>query len=528
MLGLTDRIHYQIYFFGLILLAAALPTSLFLTSVAEIILAVNWIIEMPPYKRWLIIKKNKSVLVLSGFYIVHVLAMFYTSDWDWGIHDLKIKLPMLFLPVIIGTSYFIDEKLIKSVLNIFISTLLVITLWQLFKFLHNSDPTVTGLGSVHMKVDHIRLSLMLDMALFSMIWLIKNELSIFKWLYIPVGLWFLVVICLLQSATGIIVLFILTGFFLIRLSILSHNIMLRWFISVFVLLAILLTSSYLIKTYSRFSSVQKIDSHSLDSLTQAHHPYNNIFSDSMIENGQYVYLYLCENELREGWSKRSQLSYDGLDFKGNNLKYTLFRYMTSKGLRKDENGLNHLTIKDINAVEAGITNYLLINKYSIYPRIYTLLWELNRYAQTKDANGFSLSQRIEALKTAKCIITKNIWLGVGTGDVCVAFANQYEANHTLLLPENRIRAHNQWVTFVITFGIIGTILIAISLFYPIFHEHKFSSYLFMVIFIVGFLSFFDEDMLETHTPISFFALFYTLFLFAFKDDLKKPIRNAKA
>ena len=43
--------------------------------------------------------------------------------------------------------------------------------------------------------------------------------------------------------------------------------------------------------------------------------------------------------------------------RGQDLQYTMFRYLTSKGLRKDSVGVSKLTILDVKNIEHGITNY---------------------------------------------------------------------------------------------------------------------------------------------------------------------------
>jgi O-antigen ligase len=175
--------------------------------------------------------------------------------------------------------------------------------------------------------------------------------------------------------------------------------------------------------------------------------------------------------------------------------------------------VDQLTNKDINNIEWGMTNYIFENKYSFYSRIYTAFWELYSYHHGANPTGFSISQRIESLKNTSHIIKKRFWFGVGTGDVFKAVKEQYKADNSPLSVERQIAPHDQWITFFMTFGLPGFLIIVFSLFAPIFIEHKAGNYLFILIMLIGFLSFFDEDTLNTHVGISFFAFFYSLFLF---------------
>ncbi len=69
------------------------------------------------------------------------------------------------------------------------------------------------------------------------------------------------------------------------------------------------------------------------------------------------------------------MDYDGKDEKGQELKMTLIRYLNSKGLRKDAEGMDQLDEKDIRNVEQGIANQYYAKKFNLNSRIYKFLWE---------------------------------------------------------------------------------------------------------------------------------------------------------
>ena len=130
-------------------------------------------------------------------------------------------------------------------------------------------------------------------------------------------------------------------------------------------------------------------------------------------------------------------------------------------------------------------------------------------------------QRIEYLKTAKEIISKHFLFGVGTGNVRISFDKEYELMNSSLEKEWRLRAHNQLVTFLLTFGIFGFIIVIFSMFYPAIKEKGYKKFLFSVIFIIMFFSFLNEDTFETQAGVTFFVLFYSLLLFSEKqEDIK--------
>ena len=83
--------------------------------------------------------------------------------------------------------------------------------------------------------------------------------------------------------------------------------------------------------------------------------------------------------MRNEWNKISNLDYDGRDKMGNKIKYTIIRYLTSKGLRKDSAGIAKLTTEDIHLIEEGKANYIYGRKIAIYPKLYEVIWQIDRF-----------------------------------------------------------------------------------------------------------------------------------------------------
>lgn len=230
-----------------------------------------------------------------------------------------------------------------------------------------------------------------------------------------------------------------------------------------------------------------------------------------VENGNRVWFYVEEKELQDSWNKVSKIPYNGKDSKDNLIRFTLIRYLTSKNLPKDSLGCSKLTIEDIRAIEKGIPNYLYLNKWSLYPYVYSFLWDYysNRYLGY--INGSSVFQRVEYLRTASKIIKEHFWFGVGTGNVKKAFDKKYTEMNSPLEQNFRLRAHNQLVTFLLTFGIFGFVWILIALIYPYFKSINGDKFLQLIFLGIMLISFFNEDTLETQAGLTFVVFFYILF-----------------
>ncbi len=506
--------HQHIYFFGLLLLVISLPLSIFLLSLAQIILIVNWLLENNYKFKWAFTLKRNSIFAFLIIYMVHLLGMLYSSDLTYGIHDLKIKLPLLLLPVIIGTTQPLERNKFVLVLLSFCGAVFISSIISTGKLFNWWGTPVMDVRDISIFISHIRLALMVNMGIFILLWIILDSQSTTKKIGLTsLLLWFIFFLILLKSLTGIIILLALLLFFGFRWLLNYKNFMVKWFVIVGGACSILIITAYISNSIGRFYQITDSGTTELETTTTNGNVYYHNPYSKEIENGNYTWLYICDKELETTWNKRSKLNYNGPDLKNQELKFTLIRYLTSRGLRKDSAGVMALEDKDIANIEMGMANYIYSWKFSFYPRIYQIIWEISHYKNGGNPSGHSFTQRLEYLKTAKNIIKSNFWTGVGTGDVAKAFEKQYIIDNSKLDVRWRLRAHNQFITFFLTFGIIGFTVILFALIYPVYKEKKWYNFFMLLFLIVGFMSFINEDTIETHAGISFFAFFYAFFLY---------------
>jgi O-antigen ligase len=194
--------------------------------------------------------------------------------------------------------------------------------------------------------------------------------------------------------------------------------------------------------------------------------------------------------------------------------------MTSKGLRKDADGMNQLTNDEIREIEKGTANVVFTRKFSIRGQIYELLLGLDEYRKSGDPTGSSLMQRLEFWKASLGIIKDNWLIGVGTGDMNEAFQQQYKKMNSKLSPDQRWRSHNQFLSIFVGFGIFGFIWFLFAILFPPLTLGKFKDYFFLVFFIIAMISMIPEDTIESQMGVTFFAFFYSFFLFARKEEDK--------
>ena len=260
--------------------------------------------------------------------------------------------------------------------------------------------------------------------------------------------------------------------------------------------------------------VKPVDFSTLEKTTAQGNPYWHDTIHNPVEDGKYVGLYYNRTELREAWSQRSELPFDGTTADGENLEATLARYLTSKDLRKDAEGVMALTDEDIHNIEQGVANYNNWKHPGLRARLSSTLFEYNLYRRYNNPNGGSLSQRIEYTRASFHIIGRHPWFGVGTGDVPQTFARTYDKIHSPLKEEFRFRAHNQYLAIAVAFGLVGLAFFLFVLLYPWFASKRNHTYLYIVFLCIMLLSMFPEDTLETQAGATLFAFFMSLLLFA--------------
>jgi len=509
--------HFNLYILGLILLAINLPVSLFGMSVSIFILLGNWILEGDFRKKLNILKKRKSITVFISIVLIHGFWLLNTSDFQFAFNDIKIKLSLVALPLILGTSRPLSQKQLKIILLFFISSVFVATIISTVVLSGLTGQPVTDIRDISIFISHIRFALLINVAIFLLgYFLLSKEyqpVRLEKVIYSLILVWLVLFLFLLRSKTGIGIL--LTCFYIFFSLWISRipNFMLKFFMLIILITIPLLSISYITRSIADFYRVEVVDTGNIEQTTVNGRPYSHDFGNKQLENGRYVWLFLCEEELHNEWNRISTVDYNSLDGKGQEVKYTLIRYLTSKGFRKDSIGVSKLNEEDITNIEEGLANYIYRSKAGLKPLIYNIIWQIDVYRKGGNPSGHSVTQRMEYLKTAIQIIRKNFWLGVGTGDLQSAFENQYELSKSRLNPEWRLRAHNQFITFFIAFGVFGFIYCVFAVVYPVILEKGFRNYFFMMFFLIAFLSMLNEDTLETHAGATFFSFFYSLFLF---------------
>jgi hypothetical protein len=390
-----------------------------------------------------------------------------------------------------------------------------INTWYLFNI------NFVDIRQISRSISHVIIALLVCYSLLILTYFIFKKRTFHPFLKVIFGLimaWLLVYIVISRSDTGLAVTCItviilgIIYFFRIR------NLWIKLSFIFLLLAGVAGISLYLVTIYKDYHHVNPVDFTKLETNTKLGNPYTHNLQSRQTENGNYVWIYIQWEEMRPVWNKRSRISFDSLDMKKQEIHNTLARFLSSKGYRKDAEGVNKLAYQEIKAIEKGVANNVFMNGFSIRGSIYELIWGYEEYERTGDPTGSSLMQRVEFWKASLGLIRNNWLTGVGTGDMNIAFEQQYEKMHTKLAPSQRWRSHNQFLSVFVGFGILGILWFLLSLLYPPIKLKMFNDFFFLTFFIIAMISMLPEDTIESQAGVTFVAFFYALLLFGRKES----------
>lgn len=456
--------------------------------------------------------KNKPALVFSLIFLMHLAGLFFTTDFFYGFKDIRTKLPLIGMPVIFVTMKPVGAKYFRWIIMAFVAAVLFSTFINTYNYFSTD---VLDIRNISRNISHVILSLLISMSVFFLAYMVINKGS--RWyirvLFLVIIAWFICYLVLTDSLTGIsiclitfILLTIVTGFS-------SANKLLK--IGLLVVLFGLITGSmiYIDGIIRDFYHVNPQDLTKLDRVTPRGNFYHHNVVNPLVENGNYVWINVCIKELEEEWPKRSTMDLNGNDKKNQCLLHTLVRFMASRGLRKDADGLKQLSDEEIHSIENGVANVNNLKNLALTNRIHEILWEYEDFKRTGDPSRHSAMQRLEFWKASLHIIGENWFTGVGTGDMNIAFGEAYNKMNSPLAPDQRWRSHNQYLSICVGFGIFGLLLFLFAIFYPPLSLGRFTEYYFLVFLITALLAMLTEDTIESQAGVTFFAFFYAFFLF---------------
>jgi hypothetical protein len=510
---ISKIITENLFFICSILLVISFSFSESLLSISAGLLFLQVFISGKWKDKIEIIKRERSLWALMGIFFIYVFGCIFCNDLSTGLYELNKNIFWLIIPFGVALSPKLSEKKYWILLTIFVSSVSIASIIAIFKIFLPDYFTVTGIRDATY-VSHVSFSLQIGFSFF-ILWysFLKKQpvLGKINVLYIVIWSAYLIVFLGLQkSLTGIFSFYctlLVSLFYLIKIANDRFRKNLVYSALGFIIIVPFVYIGFVAHNYFTIKDIKP----EYELMSESGNRYSFDFQNKQKENGHFVYWYICNEELENSWNSISSIKINENDASGYSIYHTLIRYMTSKGLRKDAKGVSALTDEDIKNVQSGISNYIFAkNNFSIYPRIYQTIWELDTYFKTGNPNDQSLSQRIEYSKAAFYIIKNNFW-GIGTGNFRIEFDNAYKCTNSKLNQKFWFNVHNQYLSYIVKFGIVGFFVIIYLIFSSIRWKKQFSnSLLILFICIIG-ISNLSETTLETHIGLPFFVYFLSLF-----------------
>ena len=507
----------NLFFFGLLVLAAGMPLSKAAMSIGQAILGLSWILAGNYSTRIKSFFNNKSALALFSFFLLHLIGLLYTTDFAFAADSIRIKIPLLVIPFLIFTSEPLDAKKFNTLLSVFIGAVFAGTLISIAVLLGIIKKQVTDIRDISIFISHIRFSLLICISIFlAGYFLLKNVKTNSFSKNILLGtliLWLIVFLVILESVTGLSILTVVLFILVIKYISGLKQAWIRYALFSMLILIPPAFAFYIQSEIKILDEKKLVDTSTLEKYTKLGNLYEYRPEIDEYENGNPVWMYVSTYELGQEWDKRSTVPFRAKDERGQLIEYTIMRFLTSKGLRKDAEGVIALSEDEIKSIERGVANVNYQSMTNISSRIRQILWELKKFSKGGNPSGHSVAQRIEFWRASLGVIENNLLVGVGTGDVKLALDAEYVKINSQLLEEKRLKSHNEYLLVGVTFGITGLLIFLISLFYPMFNENKTRDYFYLVFLCIILLSMLTEDTLETQAGATFFAFFNSIFLF---------------
>ncbi len=537
--------YTTMYYISLALLVCSLPLSKFTMSIFQFTTLFFWLwhgvdssfLKDYPLKSlinpvtlgrflgqviqkcfWALIEKfiqffrNKPAMAIASLLLLHALGVIYSTDYNYALKDLRTKVPIFILPLFIATGPRISTKTFYLILGSLIAAVLGGSIYRVILLLKMpvADPRALMTHS-----SHILYSLNTVFAVFVIFFFVqkKGMLNLQnKILLLALAIWLIAFITYMNYTTGILMFVFLCFLSMIFFTFKIKHLFFRYTLLSAVMLLMLVPAFYVFSIAYQFIHIPAVEFSKLDKHTQQGNSYYHDTVNFKSRKGEWIGLYICDKELRESWNGRSRMPLDSVDPKRQVLRNTLISYLASKQLRKDASGMKSLTVNDIHNIEAGYNTCEFGKRASLRSQIEDFITGFRRYKESGDPNSGSMVQRFEYWRTSLIIIWQHPMIGVGTGDLPKAFAEQYDSMNSKLAKQYRLRSHNQFLSITVGFGIVGIIWFMFVMFYPGIKTRSFNNYFFVVYWIIFMASMLTEDTIESQEGVTFYVLLTALLI----------------
>src|SRR5690554_1497555 len=141
-----------------------------------------------------------------------------------------------------------------------------------------------------------------------------------------------------------------------------------------------------------------------------------------------------------------------------------------------------------------------------------------------DQQPHEVNYRYAILYCSSQIFKENVWFGVGADQVQHSLNKCYEQftyRSYEDFTQKTYNTHNQYFDWILKFGIIGGLILIVSLFYYLPH----STHIYQLFLGVVLLTFLTENVLDRQIGVVFYSLFQSIFVILKRNFIEKDISS---
>lgn len=497
--------HRAVYFVLVTLLGGCMVCSTWAANLMWVLLGANWVLEGRWREKWQMARASRLLQAYLLFYVLLMAGMLWTENMGAGWSLLQVKLPLLVVPLVMLTTRPLTGRQRTVTLVGYVGTVLVVSFISAVRMV--TMPELPYREAVPY-ISHIRFALNCCLAIFILVAAGVKPVRTWpvvacRWVF---ALWLLVFLLLIHSYTAMAVLLAVSSVLLVRAVVRSPR---RWPVLMVWVLAVGGAVALVAHEVHGYYDMVPMAKQPLKEYTAGGRPYEHA-CDGAVENGNYINNYICREELRAEWQRRSALPYDSLTAGGYNVESTLLRYLNAKGLTKDSVGMTAMSETDIDAVERGVANPVYESNNLLRKMVYVMLLEREYYIHTRAVSGFTMLQRFELWRATWHVVREHPWIGVGTGDAVDAMHAELVSMDSELAGTTK-KSHNEYLSLLLMLGFVGMSIIVVMFLRSLVVRHSTGntqrSVLMLAWTLTILISFLTEDTLDTLAGILFCTWF---------------------
>jgi hypothetical protein len=500
---------------GWMIAIAALPLSNTWMSIGAIWMGCVVLVERILYaneyrqKGWLrsFALPNDHSIWLIVLYACSVIGLIFTEDMSHGMWDLRMKLPLLVWPLIVAWIRPLSPEHKKQTWGVYLVALCVAVLFCAGVYLRLFGKEWQDVRSTSIFISHIRFGMMLALGV-AVVWHYAFDRG---WkgrlLIVVISILFLGYLIAIESLTGVLLIFVVILWNMLFQMRQWTSVVWRRGVLLVLIGVPMIAMGYVLLQASMYFQEPPVSMASLPQRSTGGELYQLNLDNQLAIRGEYVFGRIATEEMQRTWLQRSGIDAQEVLENGFPISATLIRYLTAMHQPKDSVGVMSLSDQDIRNVLSGMTSPEQAGQNGLQRRLEAIFFELACYQSGADPSGHSITQRWEFWRAARHIIAQHPWIGVGTGDTKRAFQTAYNDLNSALDDKHRLRAHNQYLTQWLTFGILG-LFVWLAVLVAAWRRGQWRFPLWSSFLLIAALSCLTEDTLESQAGVTFVAFFY--------------------